>query len=248
MPKSQPKQLPMSELNKERTMFALIGIIGGFFLGFITAYSVIRPAAPANAGAVAAPAPASGPAVPASAAESSGPVMTDSEARLILDVADKQPSDFDLQMESGNRLYASKRFNDAAKLYERAHQLRPEDDHLVVHLGNAYYDSGEWEKAATWYERALAIEPNDVNVRTDYGLTFWYRTPRQAAMAIEQYKKSLEIDPNHPQTLQNLAIAQIDGLRDAKAGAETLALLERVSPGNPVIPGLEQRLKEIGGR
>lgn len=246
MPKSQPKQLPMSDASKDRMMYALIGVLAGFFLGFATAYTVVRPIAPGSAGAGVSPQSSVGGAT--NAAEPAGAVMTDSEVRLIVDAADKQPADFDLQMESGTRLYAAKRFGEAARLYERAYQIKPDDDHTMVHLGNSYYDAGEWEKAATWYERALAINPRDVNVRTDYGLTFWYRTPRQADKAIEQYKKSLEIEPAHQQTLQNLAIAQIDGVRDLKGGAETLAKLERASPGNPVIPDLRRRLKELGGQ
>jgi tetratricopeptide (TPR) repeat protein len=89
-------------------------------------------------------------------------------------------------------------------------------------------------EAARWYERALEKKPDDVNVRTDYGLTFYYRRPQDLNKAIAQYNRSLEIQPNHPQTLANLttALAEQGKVSDAQS---TLAKLEQVSSGTPLL-------------
>ena len=73
--------------------------------------------------------------------------------------------------------------------------------------------------------RHLRKKPDDVNVRTDLGLTFVFRDPPNYDRAIQEFKRSLEKDPNHIQTLQNLTVAY-SKKGDAANAKATLAKLE----------------------
>ena len=104
-----------------------------------------------------------------------------------------------------------------------------------MHLGNANFDGDHYDEAEKWYAQALAKKPDDVDVRTDYGLTFVFRDPPNYDRAIQEFTKSLEADPNHPQTLQNLTVAYTKKGDAAKASA-TLARLEAADPKNEAVP------------
>ena len=86
---------------------------------------------------------------------------------------------------------------------------------------------------------ALARKKDDFLVRTDYGLTFFLGEPKDIERAIKEYKTSLAINPNHEQTLQNLAVAYSEK-KDVEGLKETIGKLEKVNPNNKII----QRLKE----
>ena len=63
------------------------------------------------------------------------------------------------------------------------------------------------ETAQKWYEDALTRKSDDVNVRTDLGLTYFLREPKNIDKAIDEYQNALKINPSHEGTLQNLAVA-----------------------------------------
>jgi len=150
---------------------------------------------------------------------------------------------------------------DALKYYERAGKIKPDDYTTLVQLGNVHYDLGDhyletedvnqsnshFVEASKWYERALAKNPNDVNVRTDYGLTFYKRQPKDLTRAIAEYRKSLEVDPQHLQTLHNLTVALMEkgNLDEAEA---TLRRLEAIVPNAPVIQSLRQEISNRRGK
>ena len=84
-----------------------------------------------------------------------------------------------------------------------------------------------------------------MNVRTDLGLTFIFREKPNYDRAIQEFQKSLEVDPNHPQTLQNLTVAYTKK-GDAANANQTLAKLEGLDPTNDSITKLREDIKKIG--
>ena len=104
----------------------------------------------------------------------------------------------------------------------------------MIKAGNAYFDAEKFEQAEKWYEVALQKEPKNIDVRTDLGLTFFLRTPREVDRAIKEYKTSLGIDPDHEITLQNLALAYTEK-GDKENFKATFDRLKQVNPNNPVI-------------
>ncbi len=86
-----------------------------------------------------------------------------------------------------------------------------------VQLGNLYFDAGQYAEAITWYTDALKLAPGDVDVSTDLGVSYYYTD--QPDRALEQFARSLEIDPNHTKTFLNLGIVRAFGKQDLE-GAE----------------------------
>jgi tetratricopeptide (TPR) repeat protein len=161
--------------------------------------------------------------------------------------AEQNPQDYEAQMTGADLLYQGQCFDDAAKLYETASKLKPDQKEPIVKLGDAYFDAAEtasenddqatanakFPMAEKWYSQALAKDPKDINVRTDLGLTFFLREPKQIDKAIENYKQSLAMDPKHEVTLQNLAIAYKEK-NDTSNYQKTLDQLKAVNPNNPI--------------
>jgi tetratricopeptide (TPR) repeat protein len=157
-----------------------------------------------------------------------------------IEKANREPNNFEAQMAAAEMYYRIQRFDDAAKFYERANQLKPDDYETVIKLGNVYFDGGKFEQAEKWYSQALAKNPADVNVRTDLGLTFFLRQPPDIERAVQEYRKSLAVNPNHELTLQNLSVA-LQQKGDSAGLQETIAQLEKVNPNNPAVARFKQQ-------
>jgi len=91
----------------------------------------------------------------------------------------------------------------------------------------------------------LAKKADDANVRTDLGLIYAFRDPPDYDRAIEEFKRSLAIDPNHIQTLQNLIVAY-SKKDDATKATEMLAKLESIDPKNAALTQLRNGINGIG--
>ena len=110
----------------------------------------------------------------------------------------------------------------------KALELDPQSWKTLVELGNLYYDHQRYSEAAPYYERALALRPDDVNVRTDLGTAFWYAGFPEKA--VREFEKALAVEDHYPQTLFNLGIVRLEGLKDP-AGA--IAAWEKLLEKNP---------------
>lgn len=120
-----------------------------------------------------------------------------------------------------------------------AARANPADPKPLIEVGNAYYDHRFYPQAIEYYQKALALKPDDVNVRTDMGTAMWYSgSPKEA---VAEFEKSLKIDPNHAQTLFNMGIVKLDGLKD-RAGA--IAAWQRLLETNPNYPD-RQKVQEL---
>ena len=232
-------------MNKESVMFGVFGLVVGLVVGFVGANSINRSATGqvSTTSASSTSAPSSNPNLPAdhppigTAVDNtqSGPLPQVAEA---IEKAKQQPQNYEAQMTAADLYYQIQRFEDAAKFYEIANKLKPTEVEPMVKAGNAYFDAEKYELAEKWYLQALQKNPNDINVRTDLGLTFFLRSPRDIDRAIKEYRTSLAIDPNHEITLQNLALAYSENGDNENLG-KTTEILKKVNPNNPAITKIE---------
>jgi tetratricopeptide (TPR) repeat protein len=228
-------------MKKENILYSIIGILLGFIVGFTFANTTNqRGYAEQGVAAVQQQQPAG---LPPNhpPVENSGPSAESVEAAAKL--AAEQPDNFDAQARAAEILYSAHRYAEAIKLFERANQLRPDDFDVLVGLGNTNFDAERFEEAGRWYAAALERQPDDVNVRTDLGLTYFFREPRDTERAVKEFRASLERDPSHVPTLQNLTVA-LNAAGDREAARATLAKLESVSPQNPALPRLRAELEK----
>ena len=103
----------------------------------------------------------------------------------------------------------------------------------MVKAGNAFFDSEKYEEAQKWYEMALNKDPKNTDVRTDLGLTFFLREPKDIDRAIKEYTTVLSQTPDHENALQDLALAYKEK-GDQADYQSTLERLRKVNPQNPV--------------
>jgi tetratricopeptide (TPR) repeat protein len=236
-------------MNKENILFGVVGLLAGLIIGFMLTNSI-------NKGTIAGTPtadmklnsnmPPDHPAVPGAGTTQGGPAGgMQPEVQAAIDKAKQSPDDLDAQIKAAEMYYQIERFDEAAALFKRANQLKPEDREIIVQLGNVNFDGNHYEEAEKWYTQALAKKADDVSVRTDLGLTFVFRDPPNYDRAIQEFNKSLETDPNHIQTLQNLTVAYTKKGDAAKAGS-TLAKLEGVDPKNVAITKLKDDITKMG--
>lgn len=227
-------------MGKDRIIVGIGGVIIGMVIGFLFANSLNRsasetrvPSASANPNA---PAnlnlPPNHPPVGQSGDQTStAPLPQVMEA---IERAKQQPDSFEAQMTAADLYYQIQRFEEAAKLYEKANQLKPNELEPLVKLGNSYFDAEQYETAEKWYLAALKKSPNDINVRTDLGLTFFLRTPRDIDRAVKEYQAALAIAPDNEIALQNLALAYIEN-GDRQNQQVTVDRLRKINPSNPAV-------------
>lgn len=235
-------------MQKESILVGVIGLLAGLIAGFMIANSInkgaavavpsVTPSAAAQSGGL----PEGHPAVPPGGTTTGGAMQPETQA--VIEKAKQFPNDFDAQVAAADKYNQIERYDDAIVYLKRANSIKPDDREVVVHLGNANFDSNHLEEAEKWYTAALAKKADDVNVRTDLGLTFVFRTPPNYDRAIQEFDKSLALDPNHVQTLQNVTVVYIKKGDAAKALA-ALARLESASPGNPAIAKLKADIQAI---
>ena len=98
------------------------------------------------------------------------------------------------------------------------------------------------EQLLEMFSAALQKNPNDPELRSRYG-NFLYNLGRFQE-SVESFEKSLELRPNHIQTMGDLFTAQFEGLKDSKAAAATLKKMEQVDSNYSGLPVMKRRLEE----
>jgi tetratricopeptide (TPR) repeat protein len=232
-------------MTKDKVLFGVLGLIVGIAIGFLGANSLNRAALdsrPASAASNSATSPGSNPALPPDhpplGVSGGGDQQPGGggvpEVMAAIEKAKQKPDDFEAQMTAADLYYQIQRFDEAAVYYEKANKLKPAEREPLVKLGNALFDSEKYPEAEKWYLAALQKDPKDINVRTDLGLTFFLREPRDLDRAIKEYQASLAIDPEHEVTLQNLALAYREKNDEANLQA-TLERIRKINPDNPLL-------------
>ncbi|HZH30858.1 MAG TPA: tetratricopeptide repeat protein [Pyrinomonadaceae bacterium] len=245
-------------------LLCIIGLTLGFGGGFFLANKITGelPAAPARtANASSAPVDSAPPLDPTQAgaplppghpdienaaagganSNPNGVAATNADAQAAMEAADRKPTDFDLQMNAATIFYKLKAFDKAALYLQRAIDLKPRDADALSAMGNTKYDAGDFPAAALFYERTLAVQPQNTDVQTDLGNTYFQRQPPDYRRAIEEYRKTLKIDPRHEKALQNIAAAALQ-LGDKTAAREAIDQLAGVNPNNQYLEGLRSNL------
>jgi hypothetical protein len=85
----------------------------------------------------------------------------------------------------------------------------------AVTLGNWNYDRKNWAKAIGFYQQAVALGMGNADVRTDLGNA--YRFSNEPQKALEQYRAAREQNPQHENSLFNMATLYSQVLHDPAA-------------------------------
>ena len=114
----------------------------------------------------------------------------------------------------------------------------------ALQLGHWHYDRQRWAPAVEQYETALRLGIDNPDVRTDLGNC--YRFLGQPEKAREQYERSQRQNPQHENSLFNLAALHAQVLHDNPKARELLNEYLRRFPDSDGAPRARQLLAETG--
>jgi len=180
-------------MTRDNLLFAIIGILLGFIVGFLFATNV------SQREAVNAPALSSGQLPsdhPPTGANPGGQASGSMQAEVTasLDKARKEPQNFEAQVNAAQLYYQIQRFDQSIEFLLKANQLRPDDYQTVVALGLVNLDAGHYGVAETWYRAALLKKTDDV--ATLAGLAAATLGKGDAKAAEEAIKNLEKVDAN----------------------------------------------------
>jgi tetratricopeptide (TPR) repeat protein len=149
-------------MTRENLLFAIIGLLFGFIVGFIFASTMNQrygPGAPTalSSGQL----PSDHPPVGTSAgAQTSGDMQAEVTAQL--EKARNEPKNFEAQLKAAELYYRIQRYDPAIEFLLRANQLKPDDYQTLLALGVVNLDAGHFDVAEKWYRAALLKKGDDV--------------------------------------------------------------------------------------
>ncbi|HEU5132543.1 MAG TPA: tetratricopeptide repeat protein [Pyrinomonadaceae bacterium] len=183
-------------MSRENILFAIIGLLLGFIVGFMFASSMSQKAAmqPATAGAGL---PADHPPVGGDGQNAQNPQNSQAmfaQVQAALEKARNEPQNFEAQVQAADLYYQIQRFDKAIEYLLKANQLKPTDYRTVVFLGLTNLDAGHYDQAEKWYRAAMKMKSDDVMVLAGLAATTLEKGDAKAAEdAIAQLEK---VDPN----------------------------------------------------
>lgn len=124
----------------------------------------------------------------------------------------------------------------------------PDTTHLSVAdaartMADWYYDHQKWAEAIARYERVIAMGQDTADVRTDLGNA--YRYSNQPNKALEHYEVARRQNPQHANSLFNLATLYAQALNDPNAARTLCEQYLKQFPLNDGAPKISQFLQEI---
>lgn len=179
-------------MSRENILFAIIGILLGFIVGFMFASSMSQKAGlqPATAGTQGLPADHP----PVGGQNAQNPQAMFAEVQASIEKARKEPKNFDAQVKAAELYYQIQRFDQAIEYLLKANEIKPTDYRTVVLLGLVNLDAGHYDTSEKWYRAAMKMKSDDVMVLAGLAAATLQKGDAKAAEdAIAQLEK---VDPN----------------------------------------------------
>lgn len=179
-------------MSRENLLFAIIGILLGFIIGFMFASSMSqRTAMPQMASTQQMP-PDHPPVGGADAA--ANPQGMQQEVTASLEKARNEPRNFEAQIKAAELYYRIQKYDQAIEYLMKANQIKPTDYEAVRLLGVVNLDAGHFDTAVKWYRTALEMKSDDVMVLS--GLAYASLQKGDAKAAEDAIAKLEKVDPN----------------------------------------------------
>lgn len=149
-------------MTRENLLFAIIGILFGFIVGFMFASTMSQRQVAATPNMSASQSmPSDHP--PVGAQNAGGdPAGIREQVTASIEQARKEPTNFDAQLKAGELFYQIQRYDQAIEFWMKANQLKPNEYRPLIFLGMANLDAGHFDVAEKWYRAALKIQQDDV--------------------------------------------------------------------------------------
>ena len=179
-------------MTRENLLFAIIGLLLGFIVGFMFASSMSQKTSSPQVASSSSGLPADHP--PVGAQNAPNPQAMQAEVQASLEKARNEPKNFDAQVKAAELYYQIQRYDQAIEYLLKANQLKPTDYRTVVILGMVNLDAGHYDTAEKWYRAAMKMKSDDVMVLSGLAAATLEKGDAKAAEdAIAQLEK---VDPN----------------------------------------------------
>jgi len=191
-------------MNRENLLFAIIGLLLGFIVGFMFASSMSQKVAQSQVAGASQGLPADHP--PIGAQNGPDPSAIREQVTASIEKARSEPQNFDAQVKAAELYYQIQRYDQSIEYLLKANQLKPTDYETVVTLGMVNLDAGHYDQAEKWYRAAIKIKSDDVRSLAGLAASTLQKGDAKAAEdAIAQLEK---VDPSSqdlPQFKEKLA-------------------------------------------
>ena len=185
-------------MSRENILFAIIGILLGFIVGFMFASSMSQKMASQQGTAASQGMPADHPPVGGGGQNAQGqgqdPQAVREQVAASLEKARSEPNNFEAQVKAAELYYQIQRYDQAIEFLLKANQLKPTDYRTVVILGMVNLDAGHYDTAEKWYRAAMKMKSDDVMVLA--GLAAATLEKGDANAAEDAIAKLEKVDPN----------------------------------------------------
>jgi tetratricopeptide (TPR) repeat protein len=115
-------------------------------------------------------------------------------------------------------------------------------DQRAVTLGNWYFDHHDWAKATEQYRNAISLGLDNADVRSDLGSTLRFSSQPEAAAA--EYEIAQRENPEHENSLFNLATLYLQSLNEPDRAVTLLEQFKARFPRSGAIPRVDELLQE----
>jgi tetratricopeptide (TPR) repeat protein len=194
-------------MTRENLLFAIIGILLGFIVGFIFASTMsqrtaVTPATVAGGQNL----PADHPAVGGDNPAASTGLQT--EVTDAITKARNEPQNFEAQLKAAELYYQIQRYDQSIEYLLKANQLKPDDYQTIVNLGLVNLDAGKFDAAEKWYRAATVKKPDDLPVLAGLAAAALgkgdAKTAEQAIAKLEKVDPTSEDLPRFKERLASL--------------------------------------------
>ncbi len=182
-------------MSRENLLFAIIGILLGFIIGFMFASSMSQKQASQQMASASQGLPADHPPIAGAGGQNApDPQAMRAEVASQLEKARNEPNNFDAQIKAAQLYYQIGRHDQAIEFLLKANALKPTDYQTVVALAVTNLDAEHYDTAEKWYRAAMKMKSDDVMVLA--GLADVTLKKGDAKAAEDAIAKLEKVDPN----------------------------------------------------
>jgi tetratricopeptide (TPR) repeat protein len=179
-------------MSRENLLFAIIGILLGFIVGFMFASSMSQKMLMPQTASTQQQMPGDHP--PVGREGGADPQAVREQVTASLEKARTEPKNFEAQIEAARLYYQIQRYDQAIEFLVKANQIRPTDYETVRMLAVMNLDAGHYDTAVKWYQTAMQMKSDDVMVLA--GLSHATLLKGDAKAAEDAIAKLEKVDPN----------------------------------------------------
>jgi tetratricopeptide (TPR) repeat protein len=175
----------------------------------------------------------------------------DDSERLERELKELSEDQFRRHMQQASILLSGGNARDAIPLLERCYELHPEDVNVLTNLGGAYILAGHHRYAVPLLEKASGLAPENPNVWSNLAAAYLGKlvtsTRANQDLALEAYRRVIEIDMSYPNVHYNMGLIFVDR-RDWDAAHAAFSRALEVNPYDTDAHNLRKQVEDVHNR